>query len=94
MEKKDIENLATLSRIEMTDEELKNMAQDFDSILGYVTQIQEVVTETGEETPAVGLHHNVMREDENPHAEKEYTEAMVKNMPDSERGYLTVKKIL
>jgi aspartyl-tRNA(Asn)/glutamyl-tRNA(Gln) amidotransferase subunit C len=94
MEINDIQKLAELSRIEMSDEELTAMAKDFDSILGYVTQIQEVKTLSPDGEPAVAKHHNIMRDDETPHESGTYTQDVVKNMPETDGGYLSVKKIL
>ena len=36
---KDVENLAELARIELTEEEKKEILSDMESILGYVKQI-------------------------------------------------------
>jgi aspartyl-tRNA(Asn)/glutamyl-tRNA(Gln) amidotransferase subunit C len=94
MKKEEIKKLAQLSRIEMSDEELGLMAKDFDSILGYVAQIQEVTTGKGDLKPQVGTHHNIMREDEGEHEGGRYTDKILKNMPEEQAGYLSVKKIL
>lgn len=45
MEIKDIENLAELAKIELTDTEKQALLKDLDDILGYVKQIQEVKVE-------------------------------------------------
>ncbi|CAB5239284.1 unannotated protein [freshwater metagenome] len=40
----DVAHLARLARIEMTDEELVNLASEFDVILNAVARVQEVAT--------------------------------------------------
>ena len=48
MEVKDIEKLAKLARIELTEEEKKSYLKEIDAILAYVDQIKEVVAKTDE----------------------------------------------
>ncbi len=91
IEKKDIEKLALLARIEVSEEEKESLAQSIESILGYVGQVTSV-----SETALAGLPllRNVMREDEIRHGEGEYTEALLSNAPSRDGNYLEVKKIL
>ncbi len=93
LEIKDIEHLAKLARIELTEEEKKSLLKEVDPILGYVSQIKEVVSTLSEEKRA-GENRNVMREDSDPNKTGSNTEEIVKNMPDSKDNYLKVKKIL
>ncbi len=88
----DIKKLSELARIEMTDDEQKEILGDLQEILGYVEQISEVATE--EKSVEPGEHRNIMREDENPHEKGVYTEDILDEMPDTTDGYLKVKKIL
>ncbi len=92
IEKKDVEKLAELSRIEVSEDEKEVFIKDLDAILGYVSEVQEVVT--GEVEPEAGRLHNVMREDENPHKSGEFTKEIMEEMPSTKDGYLKVKKIL
>lgn len=92
LEKKDIEKLASLSRIEVKEEEKGILLKDLESILGYVSEIQEVVI--GSVEPKEGKLHNVMREDENPHGSGLFSEDIMNNIPDKKDGYVKVKKIL
>ncbi len=92
IEKKDVEKLAELSRIEVSEDEKAGFIKDLDAILGYVSEVQEVVT--GEITPEAGRLHNVMREDENPHESGEFTKEIMEEAPDVKNGYFKVKKIL
>lgn len=91
IEKKDIEKLALLARIEVSEEEKKSLAQSIESILGYVGQVTSV-----SETVEVGLHplRNVMREDEILNTEGEYTDALLSSAPSRDGNYVEVKKIL
>ncbi|TSC62512.1 MAG: hypothetical protein Greene041614_407 [Parcubacteria group bacterium Greene0416_14] len=89
----DIEKLAALSRIEVSDEEKGKLGSDIESILGYVSEIQDVVTggiTQAEKSPV----HNVMREDESPHESGIYTEILLAEAPAREGNFVRVKKIL
>ncbi len=92
MEIKEIENLAKLCRIELSDKEKKELLNEMDSILSFVAQIQKVKTE--DLKPTVGDLRNVMREDDDSHKSGEYTDIILAEAPKTERGYFKVKKIL
>jgi aspartyl-tRNA(Asn)/glutamyl-tRNA(Gln) amidotransferase subunit C len=92
IEKKDIEKLAALSRIEVLEEEKDILRKDMESILGYVSQIKEVVSMAPPRE--AGELRNVMREDKNPHEKGMYTKEIMNEVPDKENGYVKVKQIL
>ncbi len=92
IEKKDVEKLAELSRIDISEKEKSMLIKDLDVILGYVSEVQKVVAE--EEKPEAGKLRNVMRADENPHKSGEFTKEITEEAPDTKSGYLKVKKIL
>lgn len=91
MQLDDIKKLATMARVDMSDEELTAMASDFDPILAYVSQVQEV--EQSDTTP-VYLLQNVMRDDVVTNTPGSYSEKIIEQMPDSQDGFLKVKQIL
>ncbi len=91
MKKEDLDKLAKLSRLSLTDEEKEKLALEFDSILSYVSEIEKV--SVGERVLEAGLLRNVMREDGEPHESGLYTEAILNNAPDTEDGYLKVKQV-
>lgn len=90
MQIKDVENLAELSRIDLTENEKENLLKDFDSILAYVDMIKEAKVDDIEPNHEI---KNIWREDK----EKEVDfsrELLTKQFPDSQDGFLKVKKIL
>lgn len=91
MQKEDIEKLAKLSRLELKDEEKEGFVQDFNSILGYVGEISSVVAELPERK-ADDLR-NVTRADGEPHGPGAFTEAILKNAPAVQDGFLKVKQV-
>ena len=93
MEIKDIEKLAKLARIELTDGEKQSYLKEITAILGYVDQIKEVVAKVGEERK-VGDLRNVMREEMVINESGINTDVLVAEFPRKKDDYLKVKKIL
>ncbi|MEK7572257.1 MAG: Asp-tRNA(Asn)/Glu-tRNA(Gln) amidotransferase subunit GatC [Patescibacteria group bacterium] len=87
---KDVENLALLARIELPEEEKEQILSDMKGILEYVKVIEKV--EMDDVAPAYNLK-NVWREDE-PIARDFSAELIKEQFPDSQDGFLKVKKIL
>lgn len=90
MEIKDVENLAELARLELSDEEKRQILKDMEGILGYVKQIEEV--DLGDIKPTYDLK-NIWREDKKE--DRQYDRTLIKSQfPASQDGFLKVKKIL
>lgn len=90
--KSDIEKLAALSRIEVSESEKSILENDMESILDYVSQIKKAAFETPPKE--AGELRNVMREDKNPHLSGVYTKEIMDEVPEKENGYVKVKQIL
>ncbi len=88
----DINNLARLARIELSEEEKVKLQKDMESILGYVGQITSVKLDTTFEAKDMSLI-NVMREDAVTTETGEYTQAVLANAPKREGDYFSVKAI-
>jgi len=93
LEIKDIEKLATLARIKLSESEKESFLKEIGPILGYVTQLQEVSSKMVG-TPNAGKHRNISRSDDAFSESGLHTKALVSEMPESEGDYLKVKKIL
>ncbi|MEI6280909.1 MAG: Asp-tRNA(Asn)/Glu-tRNA(Gln) amidotransferase subunit GatC [bacterium] len=90
MQIKDVENLAELARIELTEEEKIAIQKDMGGILEYVKMIEEV--EVGEIKTEYNLK-NIWREDEIIPRDFD-KEIITKQFPKSQDGFLKVKKIM
>ena len=87
-----VKKLAGLARIGLKPGEDEKMTKDIESILGYVSEIQDV---TGNEAVStVGPLRNVMREDGPATLTGVNTEKLLAAVPDREGQYVKVKKIL
>lgn len=86
----DVEKLAELARIELSPEEKKSLLSDMQGILEYIKQIEEVKIKNIK--PEYTLH-NVWREDKV--VLNEFSkELILEQFPDTQDGFLKVKKIL
>jgi aspartyl-tRNA(Asn)/glutamyl-tRNA(Gln) amidotransferase subunit C len=90
MEIKDVEKLAELARIELSEEEKKGLLKDFEGILNYIKEIEKVKVD---DTQVIVGETNVWREDETL-ARDFAPELLAGQFPHSQDGYLKVKKIL
>ena len=90
MEIKDVENLAELAKIELSENEKKEILSDMKGILDYVNVIEKVEME---DIKSVQDFYNVWREDET--GSREFSrELIIEQFPDEKDGFLKVKKIL
>ncbi len=85
----DVKKLADMSRIEVTDEEATQYAQEFSPILGYVSEIQSVDVPFVHDTFDVS---NVFRND--VAVENNFSEVFLREVPVIEGPYVKVKQIL
>ena len=99
MKLEDVKKLADLARIDISEEEMGEIAKDFDPILAYVGQVQEalklstqkdIVDQKSEDY----FLHNIMREDVVTNDRAQYTDKILADAPDTQDGYLKVKQIL
>lgn len=92
MNPQDIEKLANLSRIKLSDEEKIKYAKEIDSILAYVNQLKEVAGSAPEVSKS--SHINVLRDDSVFHESGIHTEDLLSASPDRDGQYIKVKQIL
>lgn len=88
----EIEHLAHLSRLSLTDTEKEDLAQDLETILSYVGSIQVIDVIRDHEHPSPV--RNCLREDENPHEPGTFSQDILDNAPDRDGDYIRVKKVL
>lgn len=89
--KKEVEHIAKLARIELTEEELERFQADLSKVLGYIEVLKTVDTEGVEPLAQVTGLENVLRED-GAH-DSLIAEKIIKNAPDSSGRFIKVKKV-
>lgn len=89
----EVQKLAALARVQLAQGDLAEFTREFDAILSYVGQLEEleVTTDPTDEKP---LMRNVTRLDGPAHAGGVYTEAITAQFPDRKGDALKVKQII
>ncbi len=88
-----IQHLAKLARLKLTEEEIEKLKEDLNKILAYVEKINELSLENFEPLTNI-LEKLDLREDEPHNPEEETRQAIINNFPEKENHYLKVPKIL
>jgi len=89
---KEVEHVAQLARLELTEAEKARFAEQLSHILTYVDQLQGVSTEGVPLTASVASEETVLRED-TPRECLSLDNALA-NAPESHDGFFVVPKIL
>lgn len=87
----DVEHVAKLARLELTEEEKVKFSKQLGDVLKYVEQMNEVDTSNVEPLSHVVDFNNVMREDEIHYDCTK--EQLMMNAPEEENGFFKVPKI-
>ena len=88
---KDVEHVAKLARLELTEEEKEKFTKQLGDVLKYVDQMNEVDTSNVEPLSHPIDFINVMREDEIHYEQTK--EQLMANAPAEEDGFFRVPKI-
>jgi len=92
LSREEVEHIALLARIGLSEEEVERFRKELSSILSYFSRLQEVNTEGVPPTSHVIPLSNVMREDEI--APSLPPEEVLSNAPEVEEGFIKVPPIL
>ncbi|NBD24352.1 Asp-tRNA(Asn)/Glu-tRNA(Gln) amidotransferase subunit GatC [Paenibacillus glycinis] len=89
---KDVEHVANLARLELSEQEKEQFAGQLNAILKYAEKLNELQTDDVEPTTHVLPVRNVMRED--AIRESVANETALRNAPDDEDGQFKVPAVL
>jgi aspartyl-tRNA(Asn)/glutamyl-tRNA(Gln) amidotransferase subunit C len=90
--REEVEHVARLARLALSEEEKARMGEELSSILAYIDQLRELDTSDVEPTSHAIPMVNVMREDE---VRPSYpVDAMLQNAPEREGDLVRVPKII
>jgi len=90
---KQVEDLAKLARVGISESEKISLSSDMNAILEYVKQLEEVDTSNLEPTSQVTGLTNITREDDMIKSVLTRNELLC-NTPDTEDGFIKVKTVL
>ncbi len=91
--KKEIEHIARLARLELTEEEKEKFANQLSSVLDYVSQLQKVDTSGVSYTYHVEGLENVADADVVSQSDTQTRNALLQEMPDRVGDFLKVKSV-
>jgi len=92
--KKDVQHIAKLARLNMDEKEEEKFAKELSSILNYVEKLKKINIKKIEPTSHPFEIENVTRRDIPGEPEEEMVKNLAKNAPAQERNYIKVKAIL
>ena len=87
-----VRRIAHLARIEVTNDETENLVGELNTILDFVTQLDEVDTDAVEPMTSVIKHAIKLRDD--VVTDGGYPADILKNAPQAEDGYFVVPKVV
>ncbi len=90
--KKDVEYVAKLARLKLSEEAKEKFTRQLDQILKYVDKLNELDTEKVKPTSHVLPLKNVFREDRVGKSLK--VEKILENAPEKARGFFKVPKVI
>ncbi len=90
--RKDVEHVAKLARLALSDQEKEHFTGQLGNILGYIEKLQELKTDQGASKPDASAAKAYWREDQ---ARKSgLKEAILANAPEREEDFFKVKKVI
>ncbi|MCX6765708.1 MAG: Asp-tRNA(Asn)/Glu-tRNA(Gln) amidotransferase subunit GatC [Candidatus Moranbacteria bacterium] len=92
--KDEVQHIAALARIGITDKETEKYQKDLSAILDYFKELQKLGTEGIEPISHITGRFNVLREDEVEDFGDLGKEAIMKNAPETKKGFVKVKSVL
>ncbi len=92
--KKEVEHIAGLARIKLTEKEKDKMTKEMGAILGYIDKLKEVNTEGVEPITHITGLTDVFRKDDNPReSDSENIKRLMGQAPGGKDGYVKVKSV-
>ncbi len=89
----EIEKIATLARLSLTEEEKNRYAEQLSQVLGYIDMLNEVDTSQVEETCQVTELSDIVRKDEAIPSSEEKRKKLIAQFPDKMGDLLRVKAV-
>lgn len=94
LSKKDIEHIARLARLELTDKDVEKYAGELSAILEFVKKLDEVDTKDVAPLSQAAHLENALRKDDKPvFLSDSVREAILNQAPDREEDFVKVKAV-
>ncbi len=92
VEEKTVRHIARLARLQVTDEEAKNLETELSSIMNWIEQLNEVNTDDVQ--PLTSIVEVSLKQREDVVTDGGYPEEIMKNAPLSEDNFFMVPKVV
>ncbi len=92
--REDINNLAKLCRLELSETEAEKLQKDMGSILGYISELQNAPGVSESHQPENYPLRNVMRDDSEEYEPRQFTDVILSQAPKRKDDLFVVKRIL
>lgn len=92
IDKETVRRVAFLSRLKIEDDKIEATEKEFNKILDWIEQLNEVNTDAVEPLVSVNESNIICRKDEI--TEGDQAEAVLANAPQAEYGYFVVPKVV
>lgn len=92
IDKDTVKRVAFLSRLKIEDDKIEATQNEFNKIINWISELDEVNTDNVEPLISVNENNLVLRED--VVTEGNQSRAILKNAPMSEHGYFVVPKVM
>jgi aspartyl-tRNA(Asn)/glutamyl-tRNA(Gln) amidotransferase subunit C len=93
LSKDEVQHIAQLARIGVTDEEVEKYQKELSAILDYFEQLKEVDTEKIEPIGHITGMENIYREDKAEDFGDKGKKEILENAPETKDGYIKVKSV-
>ena len=90
IDKKTLEHLVGLSRIELKPGKEEKLLKDMENILTYFDELKEVNTDNIEPMAGGGIQKNIFRDDETSDKRQATSDKLIEQFPEKENGFLKV----
>ena len=87
-----INKIAKLARIKLSEEEVRDLLKDMNSILDWVEQLNEVNTDSVE--PLANISSSILPQRKDESKDTNSSEEILQNSPDKLEGYFAVPKVV
>jgi len=89
----EVEHIARLARLQITDEEKKKYAEQLSAVLDYIDKLKEVDVDGVKLTEEASDLKNIYREDAVVDADKDVKKRILDNVPEKEGNLIKVKGV-
>ena len=90
----EVEHIAELAKIDLTDKEKEKLSDELSDVLGYIEHLNEVDTSKIEPVSQVTGIINSLREDVADSCDEDVRKKMIENFPEEQDGYIKVKQVM